>query len=309
MEQTKGRWVQIGRADSRDILLDITDPDADGAFWDRSEERRKKQNNEPFKREPRYALTLVKYDKSKPAGSRGEETTHWLEENALLLLMHDILSLRKGAEKEGTNGRKFREPICRDYKGSPEVIEEGKPKVMVSRSLTVKYNDGLTMGPVYEFNFMKCEGVANDQGAVEPKKGPDGKPAKVFYEGVIRVGTVGNKQGDFVREMAMGVIEYIRAKKSAQLAQFRNQSTKSTPSYRERRQNNYERPAPQEAPERNVAPPIGRQAPVTSHGNGRPPVAETAPVLAGPATIDDGQFDDPFSEANLVPPPPPSRGG
>lgn len=150
---------QITRADTRGRILDFTDTSPDPYLFVRKRD----------KYAPKISLNLCVY-----AGDDHKSTVqhrHWIDVDTLALLAWDILTNRKGEKSE-----RGYSPILDEFKGGPAAnakipeITDG----LVSRRLTVIYNDGLNIGPVYQFRFVVTKGVEGANGQVMPVK--DSKP-------------------------------------------------------------------------------------------------------------------------------------
>lgn len=199
----KHRRVQIDRVDGRDVLLEIVDPHFPEDLVDRSV--RGDNGRRPYA--PRYELTIVRYDQSKPQGQRGNQHTHWIEERDLLVLCQRVVTRYRG-EKDPESSQGRMKPILSEYKGGQDRDLGG---VFVSRYLEVRFNGGLTkLGPVYEFEFVKQDGMEGQKGEVRPKK--DGQ---TYFKDLIRVPA-------FEAEaFAMVVLTHIQGKRTSQIASER----------------------------------------------------------------------------------------
>ncbi len=140
---TQGSWLKIARADTRGKILDFTDPNPAGSVL----------RGEQDKHNPKIAMNLCLYGQDNKATLQHR---HWMDMDTLALLVWDILTNRKGEKTE-----KGYTPILDEFKGTDDV----------SRRLTVTYNDGLNIGPVYAFRFIVTKGETGANGQVMPVRG------------------------------------------------------------------------------------------------------------------------------------------
>lgn len=168
-EVKKKRGLKLARVDMKGKILDVTDPDPTPIVFD---------PNEEGVRSPRFALNYTRYNLE---SFKSEcQHTHWVDSDTLRLLAWDLQTNRKGDK-----GDKGYTPLLDEYKGGPATaagITELGENGIVSRRMTIAYNDSLNMGPVYQINFIVCEGKKGDKGQITPVK--DGK---VFVKEQINV--------------------------------------------------------------------------------------------------------------------------
>lgn len=172
MDNTSGKWLKIARADTRGRILDFSDPNPGGVG--------------DGKYAPKIALNLCLYEG--PEHKASLQHTHFVDTDTLSLLAWDILTQRRGtADNKGA--------IFSEFKGGP-----GPARSLISRRLSVSYNDNLNIGPVYQFRFVVSEGVEGPNGQISPKPGATPTIDQTF-----------NMSVQTAREIALTLLQYLQA--------------------------------------------------------------------------------------------------
>jgi hypothetical protein len=195
--ETREKWYQIARADTKGKIMDFTDPNPSPVLY----VRKRKDDEEGDKYAPKIAANISIYGGEENKAS--VQHLHWVDLDALALLAWDILTRAKGDKLD-----KGYTPILAEFKGGPARkngfgISEDQ---IVSRQFTVTYNDGLNIGPVYQFRFIVVEGRTGDKGQVMPVK--DAKP---YLDQTVNVSV------QAARKMALTIQRYLQAKMAVAL--------------------------------------------------------------------------------------------
>ena len=191
--------LQIARVDARGKILDITDPSPMPQVHDP-----KKKDREGRKaRAPRMEINFCNY-----GGNESVTHRHWVDCDTLRLLAWDLVNTQTG-DKRG----KFYEPILNEYKGGDmERVgshEFDRPK-LISRRMSVSFNDGLDMGEVYQVNFEAKDGVRGKTGQVTPDKG-----GETYFKDSINIPV------ETARKVGLCILEHLQAKRAAAYATHR----------------------------------------------------------------------------------------
>lgn len=182
------KWLKVARADSKGKILDLTDPEPLPTLYDMDEEG---------VRTPKFLINYRRYDTETHKSEK--EHKHWIDAAALRVLTYDLATGYVGHQTE-----RGYTPLIQEFKGGPAVkagVEELGPNGIVSRSLSVAFNDQLRIGPVFQFKFELREGVGGEKGQVMPVK--DGK---VFLQEFINLPVA------LARQFGSTVRDYLTAK-------------------------------------------------------------------------------------------------
>jgi hypothetical protein len=185
-------WLQVARADTKGKIIDFTDPDPEPVLFDPKTDEHA----------PKFAINYCAYAAEGSDFKASVQHRHWIDIDTLDLLAWDLLTTRKGEK-----GEKGYTPILDEFKGGSAAaakITELGANGIVSRRFTVTYNDGLNIGPVYQFSFIVCEGRKGDKGQIMPVK--DGK---VFVKEQINVSV------QTARKLGLTLHRYLQAKLAA----------------------------------------------------------------------------------------------
>lgn len=159
-EHKRKRSLKLFRVDMKGKIMDISDPDPNPVVFNPDDEG---------SRTPRFALNYTRYNLESFKSECNH--THWIDVDTLRLLAWDLQTNRKGEK-----GDKGYTALLDEFKGGPAsaagITDLGENGI-VSRRLTITYNEGLNIGPVYQFNFLVCEGKKGDKGQITPVR--DGK--------------------------------------------------------------------------------------------------------------------------------------
>jgi hypothetical protein len=151
---------------------------------------------------PKVTINYTHYDTE--TNKAKAKHRHFVDLDVLRLLAFDLLTVKKGEK-----GEKGYSPILDEFKGGSAEkagISDLGPNGVVSRRLTVRYNDALNMGPVFVFSFTMAEGKKGDKGQIMPVK--DGK---VFLNENINVPVAA------ARKLGAELQQYLQAKSAAEM--------------------------------------------------------------------------------------------
>lgn len=199
--------VKIARVDMKGKIMDFTDLDARAVM---------PEGNGDGGFAPKITINYTHYDTETNKAKAIHR--HFVDLDVLRLLAFDLLTVKKGDK-----GEKGYSPILDEFKGGSAEkagISDLGPNGVVSRRLTITYNDALNMGPVYVFSFIMAEGKKGDKGQIMPVK--DGK---VFLKEAINVPVPA------ARKLGAELQQYLQAKSAAEMVLlalepfFRNAAT------------------------------------------------------------------------------------
>jgi hypothetical protein len=190
-EPKKKRGLKICRVDTKGKIMDVSDPDPIPVVFNPDDDG---------SRTPKLAFNYTHYNLET---NKSEcQHTHWVDVDTMRLLAWDLQNTKKGDK-----GEKGYTAILDEFKGGPAMaagITELGDNGIISRRMTISYNDGLNMGPVYQFNFVVCEGRKGDKGQIMPVKG-----SKEFVKEQINVPVAA------ARKLGCRIYAYLIAKETA----------------------------------------------------------------------------------------------
>lgn len=194
---TPKRFLQVGRVDSKGKILDFTDPNRFSGIYDP-----KPGEDEEKSFAPKFELNYTRYNTE--SQSAEAKHRHYIDVDVMRLLAWDILN-----GNIGTKGEKGYNPILDEFKGSfvdSVSLQKFDEKKLISRRLTVQYNDSLRIGPVYSFMFVAADGEKGEKGQVKPIKGGQEYLKEFIYIPV-----------DNARKISLRILHWLQAKDAAAL--------------------------------------------------------------------------------------------
>ncbi len=193
-ERKTRRGLKLFRCDGKGKIMDVTDPDPTPVLFDPGEEG---------VRTPRFAFNYTRYN----AESFKSECqhTHWVDTDTLRALAWDLQTTRKGDK-----GEKGYTPVLDEFKGGPATaagITDLGDSGIISRRMTITFNDTLNIGPVYQVSFVVQEGRKGDKGQIVPVK--DGKQ---FIKETMNIPVA------VARKLGCRLMSYLTSKETAAIA-------------------------------------------------------------------------------------------